>query len=153
MTGAATIPFRIMTIAISIAMTGTALPHSLAAQVPASPVIPPTRTSIDADYNNPMTVSGIVTDDNHQPIVGAHITIDALGVSIGSDRAGVFRVKVSRPGMFVFKIRAIGYMAISDTMTLTADAGVRTHTEMVIDPRSIACSLVITGNPGPAKKP
>ncbi len=87
----------------------------------------------------PITIRGVVNDNNGSPLAGASIQVRGKSSGTTSDEAGVFRIKL-QPGMFIC-INAVGFQGdtikIGDTTTRLA---------IVLQPRIKSLEgIVITG--------
>ncbi len=81
-------------------------------------------------------IQGIVHDQQHRPIAGAHITIRAansyLSFSAISDPNGAFRVAAVPLGDYLVSISDPGFAEFQQAITVTADSAVTLHFPLTI---------------------
>jgi len=89
------------------------------------------------------TLTGIVTDKDHQPIARVRVTLKAAEAKSGvlarttTDRDGRFRVSSLVPGRYDVHLRKTGWVVLHATVTLASD------TEVDEPPRSFVMTLTM----------
>jgi len=107
-------------------------------------------TSVNAQAQAGATITGTVKSDAGQPLFGANVTIEALTVSVGSSEDGKYTITIPgarvRGQQVVLRARAIGYVPVVKTITLSA--GSQTHDfELKADVNRLS-QVVVTGVTG-----
>jgi len=93
------------------------------------------------------TITGKVTDESGQPLMGANVTIDALNISVGTNAQGVYTIVV--PGARVsgqaltLRVRSIGFAPRGVNFVLTP--GVRTLDFELKEDINRLSQVVVTG--------
>ena len=99
------------------------------------------------------TITGRVTSEAGQPLYGANITIEALTVSVGSNEDGRYTITIpgarARGQQVVLRARAIGYVPV--TKTITVSAGSQTHDFQLKQDVNRLSQVVVTGVTGATK--
>jgi TonB-linked SusC/RagA family outer membrane protein len=72
------------------------------------------------------TITGKVTAEDGQPLLGANVTIDALNVSVGTNSQGLYSLTVAGARVtgqqVLLRVRAIGYAPQTKTFAMSAGA-------------------------------
>src|SRR5262245_56065157 len=98
------------------------------------PECPPARGTlrIAADTQLPLSLLGEITNrDTGLALPFALVTLRPGGHQVTTDSFGAFRLPLPAAGRYTFRIRAIGFAEYSDTLTVSADAGVHLHVPLV----------------------
>ncbi|MGE5733003.1 MAG: carboxypeptidase-like regulatory domain-containing protein [Gemmatimonas sp.] len=92
------------------------------------PQCPPTLDflRVSADSLHPTQIVGHVTNrDTARPLGGASVALLATGAHVVTDSLGEFRFNAVPNGRYAIEVRAIGYTPRTDTVSLSASAGVQ----------------------------
>ena len=96
------------------------------------------------------TITGRVTSEAGQPLYGANITIEALTISVGTNEEGRYTITVpgarARGQQVVLRARAIGYVPVVKTITLSA--GAQSHDFALKQDVNRLSQVVVTGVTG-----
>ncbi|MFM8909596.1 MAG: TonB-dependent receptor plug domain-containing protein, partial [Gemmatimonadota bacterium] len=96
------------------------------------------------------TNTGRVTSEAGQPLYGANITIEALTISVGTNEEGRYTMTIpgarARGQQVVLRARAIGYVPV--VKTITVSAGAQSHDFALKQDVNRLSQVVVTGVTG-----
>jgi hypothetical protein len=93
---------------------------------------------------SPGVFAGAVVDSvTQRPIAGVQIVFPVLRMGATTDSDGAFRINNLPVGRHALRIRKIGYYQISDSLTVTASAGIIALYSLAIDLRGV-CEVTVT---------
>src|ERR1700719_252545 len=66
------------------------------------------------------SITGRATDINHDPLVGARVTLDPLGNTTATDAQGQFTISDLLPNKYTLTISYVGFKPFSKEVTVTS---------------------------------
>ena len=97
---------------------------------------------------NYATLTGSVTDVQHHPIAGSHVTIDATGTGatrqVNTDASGLYRLEALQPGPYQLEVSSAGFQ--TSTRAVTLELGT-TNLDIPLAIGSAAQTIVVHDTP------
>lgn len=85
------------------------------------------------------TISGVVKNQQGEPLVGANVTIKETYRGTATNTNGEFKLSKLKPGRYTFNISYIGYNTLEDTIEVSGSK----HLEFILEPSNILTDEVI----------
>jgi len=98
--------------------------------------------SIDAQERKG-SITGHVTDINHDPLVGARVTVEPLGNTTATDAQGQFTVSDLLPNKYTLTISYVGFKTFSKEVTVTS--GAAANVDAVLDIETVNEEVIVRG--------
>src|ERR1700676_21417 len=89
------------------------------------------------------SISGHVTDINHDPLVGARVELQPLGLTTASDAQGQFGISDLLPNKYTLAISYVGFKTASQEVTVTS--GAVANVDAVLDIETVSQEVIVRG--------
>jgi len=98
--------------------------------------------SIDAQERKG-SITGHVTDINHDPLVGARVTLEPLGNTASTDVQGQFTISDLLPSKYTLTITYVGFKTFSKEVTVIS--GTAVNVDAVLDIETVNEEVIVRG--------
>jgi TonB-dependent receptor len=98
--------------------------------------------SIDAQERKG-SITGRVTDINHDPLVGARVTLEPLEHTTATDAQGEFNIADLQPNKYTLTISYVGFKAFSKEVTVTS--GTAANADAVLEIETVNEEVIVRG--------
>jgi TonB-dependent receptor len=89
------------------------------------------------------SITGHVTDINHDPLVGARVTLEPLGNSTATDAQGQFTIADLLPNKYTLTISYVGFKTFSKEVTVTS--GTAANVDAVLEIETVNEEVIVRG--------
>ncbi len=88
------------------------------------------------------TISGHVTDVNHDALVGARVEVQPSGFAVTTDAQGGFTISDLLPGKYTLAVTYVGFKPFSKDVTVAAGV---TNADAMLDIESVNDQVIVRG--------
>jgi outer membrane receptor protein involved in Fe transport len=89
------------------------------------------------------SITGRVTDINHDPLVGARVELQPLGQTTASDAQGQFAISDLAPNKYTLQISYVGFKPFSQEVSITSGSSAKV--EAVLDISTVNEQVIVRG--------
>src|ERR1700694_1472697 len=89
------------------------------------------------------TISGHITDVNHDALVGARVELQPTGFAVATDAQGAFTISNLAPGKCTLSVSYVGFKRFSKEVTV-ASGGV-TNADATLDIEAVNQEVIVRG--------
>ena len=89
------------------------------------------------------SITGRVTDINHDPLVGALVTLEPLEHATATDAQGQFTISDLLPNKYILNISYVGFKTFSKELTVTS--GAAANVDAVLDIETVNQEVIVRG--------
>src|SRR3981189_2765807 len=89
------------------------------------------------------TITGHVTDVNHDALVGARVELQPTGFAVATDAQGAFTISDLAPGKYTLAVSYVGFKPFSKDVTVAS--GSVTNADAALDIETVNEQVIVPG--------
>src|SRR6266849_4563598 len=89
------------------------------------------------------SITGHLTDINHDPLVGARVTLEPIGYSTATDAQGQFTISDLQPNKYTLTVSYVGFKTFSKEVTVTSSGAA--NMDAVLEIATVSEEVIVRG--------
>src|SRR6266849_5178691 len=89
------------------------------------------------------SITGHLTDVNHDPLVGARVTLEPIGYSTATDAQGQFTISDLQPNKYTLTVSYVGFKTFSKEVTVTSSGAA--NMDAVLEIATVSEEVIVRG--------